>query len=520
MTQIELPFESAFSVGENPSTWTPRDIWGKLDQGAMSHFAEQKRIEYKTCKDKVNYDQLATYLSTYSNTVDGGVLVYGANCDGVATGCRGLSETVLNRIEKCHLEKCPRARPEFRRFPVMVDGVQDFCLAVYIPYMSKLTETNKGEAWIRYGDSKRKMSEEEKRDFRSTRQEKRYEQEESRLNFPSDFDENVIEEFCSSYRSEPGRGVFSDVEVLIDAGLGKLSSQKKFVPYLALVLFAGKRPKDEIPGARLRIQRFLKSSEGSGEGYNPTRDITIEGNVPKLIHEGTRAIESILNDVTWLNNEGKFVTTKEYPKHAWLEALTNALVHRSYSYSGTEIFVKFFPDRVVFESPGSFVPPVNEDTIYMTRAARNFNLMDALRYLGYVRMSREGTRRIKESMAEVNLPEPKFTQSEQFGVAVWVTLWNDHDNRKRATDRDVAQFFGVDVWKMLQEHEIKILAFAFRNKKIQVADAQRLTGRTWHTSKKDLLKLTRDKFLEYVEGAYKRDPSAHFKLVFEKAGSE
>jgi ATP-dependent DNA helicase RecG len=36
------------------------------------------------------------------------------------------------------------------------------------------------------------------------------------------------------------------------------------------------------------------------------------------------------------------------------------------------------------ESPGGFIPPVNEKIIYETRAARNHHLMDALRYLGYV----------------------------------------------------------------------------------------------------------------------------------------
>jgi ATP-dependent DNA helicase RecG len=87
---------------------------------------------------------------------------------------------------------------------------------------------------------------------------------------------------------------------------------------------------------------------------------------------------------------------------------------------------------------------------------------------------------------------------------------NDHESRKRSTDRDVAQFFGVDVWRTLQDHEIKIVAYAFRNKEIQVSEAQRLTGRTWGTSKKDLERLTRKNLLTFVPGAYARDPKAHY----------
>ena len=89
--------------------------------------------------------------------------------------------------------------------------------------------------------------------------------------------------------------------------------------------------------------------------------------------------------------------------------------------------------------------------------------MDALRHLGYVQMAREGTRRIRESMKEWGLPEPTFTQEAVHGVVVKVTLRNDHLSRKRATDRDVALHFGVETWKTLQEHEIRIAAYAFRN---------------------------------------------------------
>ena len=138
--------------------------------------------------------------------------------------------------------------------------------------------------------------------------------------------------------------------------------------------------------------------------------------------------------------------------------------------------------------------------------------MDALRYLGYVQMAREGTQRIRSSMKEWGLPDPVFRQEALHGVIVRVTLWNDHQTRKRSTDVDVANYFGVDVWKKLQDHELKIVAFAFRNKAVQVSEAARLTGRTWHTTKKDLDKLSRKRLLTFVPGAYERDPKAHYIL--------
>ena len=128
-------------------------------------------------------------------------------------------------------------------------------------------------------------------------------------------------------------------------------------------------------------------------------------------------------------------------------------------------------------------------------------------------MAREGTKRIRQSMQDWNLPEPVFRQEALHGVVVRVTLMNDQETRKRSTDRDVAQYFGVELWKALQEHEIKIAAHAFRNKTIQVSEAQRLTGRTWATSKKDLDRMTRKGVLTFVSGEFSRDPKAHYEVV-------
>lgn len=508
MKQFELPFDSPFAVNENPGLWTPRDIWVRLNQRLMPYFSEDRRIDYKRAS-RIDFEDIATYYSAFSNTPDGGVLVFGADSKGIPIGCSESAQ--LNRLESFYVQMCPQARPEIKRIPVIVNETQDFCVAVYIPYVGKLVETNKGEAWVRYGDSRHKMSEEEKRDFRSTRQELSFEQEVAPYTYPADFDLTIVQDFCDAFRQRESRQEWSNEEVLEDRYLGKRDSGK-FVPFNSLVLLAAKNPRKTIPGCRVRVQRFPSETEGSGNTYNPIKDKFVEGNIVNIISEATSVIEDTIFDVTWLNKEGKFVTTPEYPKWAWFEALVNACVHRSYNFSGTEITVKFFPERLEIESPGGFVPPVNEDTIYNARATRNYHLMDALRYLGYVQMAREGTRRIRDSMNEWGLPAPTFKQEALHGVIVRVSLRNDHESRKRATDRDVAQFFGVGVWRMLQEHEIKIVAYAYRNKTIQVSEASRITGRTWATSKKDLNRLMRIGLIDFVPGEYQRDSKAHYRI--------
>jgi ATP-dependent DNA helicase RecG len=508
--QLDLPFDSLFAVGDNPALWTPRDLWIRATQRLFEHFDEDRRFERKGTK-KINFDDLASYYSTFSNTPDGGMIVFGIEDDGSIVGCVNFSSEQLNNIEKMHLTRCPLAQPEFRRVPVIVEEEANFCIAIYVPYIGRLVETNRDEAWIRYGDSKHKMSEPEKQDFRSTRQELSFEMQiGSQYKFPKDFDLHIIQDFCDAYRARESHGEWSNEDVLMDRHLLR-TIDGKLQPLNSIVLMAARDPSLTIPGCRVRVQRFASETEGTGSSYSPQRDRTIEGNLVKIIREASQAISDMIYDVTWLNDEGKFVTTPEYPQWAWFEALVNACVHRSYSFSGSEIFVKLFPDRMEIESPGGFVPPVNEKTIYSSRATRNYHLMDALRHLGYVQMAREGTRRIRESMKEWGLPEPTFMQEALYGVVVKVTLRNDHISRKRATDRDVAVHFGVEIWKSLQEHEIKIAAYAFRNGSIQVSEAARLSGRTWQSSKKDLDRLAKRGILSFEPGQFIRDSRATLK---------
>lgn len=507
--QLVLPFDAPFTASDIPELWTPREIWVRINEDILQNFHEDSRIEYKSTP-KIDFDALATYYSAFSNTPDGGVLAFGIADDRNLIGCSNLSQSQINKLESFHLQKCPEARPEFKRIPIR-NGA-DFLIFIYLPYRSRLVETHKCEAWMRVADSKHKMSEEEKRDYRSTRTEVSFELDVANYKYPDDFEKNVITDFCEKFRSKENQTRWSDEEILIDRRLLKRENGI-LRPLNSLVLIAAKDVGQSIPGCRVRVQRFPDKTEGSGESYQPIRDKVAEGNIVKIIQTASTHIEDALHNVTWLNNEGKFVTTPEYPKWAWFEALVNACIHRSYSYSGTDISIKIFPDRMIIESPGGFVPPVNEKTIYSMRASRNHHTMDALRFLGYVQMAREGTRRIRDSMASYNLPEPEFRQETVHGVAVRVTLTNDHETQKRSSDGDVARYFGVDKWKLLQEHEIKIAAYTYRNAQIQVSEAQRITGRTWSTSKKDLERLCRKGLLKFVPGEYTRDPRAYYTLA-------
>lgn len=258
--QLDLFLDAVIPTGENPALWTPRDIWVRANQRLLEHLNEDRRFERKATR-QINHEELARYYSAFSNTPDGGMIVYGIENKGNIVGCSQLSIDQLNKVESCHLTLCPMSRPEFKKVPVIVDGGQQFCLSIYIPYVGKLVETNKGEAWIRYGESIHKMSEEEKRDFRSTRQEITFELDVANYAYPSDFDLKIIQDFCDAYRNREGPKSWSNEEVLIDRHLLK-TNEGTLRPLNSLVLMAARDPRFTIPGCRIRIQRFATEDRG------------------------------------------------------------------------------------------------------------------------------------------------------------------------------------------------------------------------------------------------------------------
>ena len=110
--QLDL-FDLPLGSGENAALWTPREVWIRLSQRVMAQLGEDRRIDYKRVDypraERIDFNEIAKYYSAYSNTPDGGVLVFGATSDGIATGCSSVPLAQLNRLEKCHLTLCPLA---------------------------------------------------------------------------------------------------------------------------------------------------------------------------------------------------------------------------------------------------------------------------------------------------------------------------------------------------------------------------------------------------------------------------
>lgn len=495
---------------------TPDEMFEQLNEELLLRFNEDKRIERKPARFPTL--GLGQYMSMWANTSpEGGIIVVGLKDNGVFEGLDGQGTSRINDLEAAHSIYCPDASCQYKRIAATNrEGKSDFVLAIRVAYHpTRVVKTNKSEAFTRIGDRCHKLSADEIRELANDKKEVSFERENCGLEYPTDFDRALIRSFAARVREGKGwTDEHSEEDVLSLMRLGKMVSGR-FTPNVACALLFANVPRDVAPGCRVRFLRFDGEEEGTGEKWNAVKDEMIDGVIPTLIDETAKTINAQLRTFSRLDTKGKFYAHPEYPATAWYEAIVNACVHRSYGNGlrNTPVFVKMFDDRLVIESPGPFPPFVTPSNIYDSHSPKNPFLMDSLRYMEFVKCAHEGTRRMRASMSDMNLPDPEFKQDQVGHFLVRVTLRNNVKQRKAWVDRDVADLVGSMLAKALTDKEKRLLNFVAERGEISVSDAQRLTDSTWPAAKKMLVKLAKRGILRHnVRENLDRDPQARFTL--------
>lgn len=244
-----------------PQLWTPDDIYDSCNQETLEQFKEDHRVERKRVNVAVR--SLAEYASMWANTQPhGGIVFIGVGNEGEILGCKDTSTDHLNDLRSVR-NHCPDARVEFKEVEVLnASGEADFVLAMRVHYRAdRLVECTNGDAFIREGSDKRRLSESEKREIRLNRGELDFESEAVALSFPDDFDSEVMSIFFDNFTTKrkivPSN--YTLVDVLKLAKLGR-EGPSGFVPSIACALMFAKDPTTVLPGAYIRV-RLLISTE-------------------------------------------------------------------------------------------------------------------------------------------------------------------------------------------------------------------------------------------------------------------
>lgn len=226
--------------------------------------------------------------------------------------------------------------------------------------------------------------------------------------------------------------------------------------------------------------------------------------MPLQIANAERFIDSQIRNFTRLGRDARFKTSPEYPKEVWLEAVVNAAVHRSYNLKNMNIFVKMFDDKMVIESSRTFFPPTTATTVFDAHNPRNPNLMWAMYYFDFVQCAYEGTRRMRASMQEANLPDPVFEQREVGVFQVSVVLRNDVEHRKAFVRTEAMPAIDPVVYASLSQEERILTNWAAEGKEMTVKDAQDVLSTDWRSARAVLDSLT-NKFVLHRPPGKDRD---------------
>lgn len=510
MGEEQTSFEFTFSAPVLQQLWTPDDIFIPCTAETIRQFKEDHRVERK--RAAVSQRDLADYLSMWANTQpSGGVVFIGVSNAGEILGCKGTDAKHLTELRAVR-KLCPDARIEFKDVEVRnAKDERDFVIVMRVHYRDdKLVETVHGDAFVREGDEKRRLTEPEKREVRLQKGELDVESEAVSLTFPDEFDAVLLEQFRKQYvtkrRLDRPYGI---VDVLMLSKLGKKKANV-FEPNLACAILFAKDSRAVAPGAFIRVVRYEGTEERFGERQNVISDEVFDGPLPYQLANVEKYIASQVRSFVRLGNDGKFANKPEYPKGAWLEAIVNAAVHRSYNLKNMNVFVKMFEDKLIVESPGAFMPPTTADTVYEAHNPRNPHLMWSLFYFDYVQCAFEGTRRMRDEMRQSNLPDPIFVQKQAGTFKITVTLKNNVEHRRLYVRTEVAGVINPDVYSTLTESEKLIVNYLAENAKINVTDAGLVIARGWRGGSAVLKSLEAKGIIERSPGKYRSRQRFYF----------
>lgn len=141
---------------------------------------------------------------------------------------------------------------------------------------------------------------------------------------------------------------------------------------------------------------------------NVIKDVTFEGTILDQVKATIAYLETQVEEHTFLGQHGQFVTNRDYPKFVIQEMVVNACCHRAYNIKGTEIQIKMFDNRLVFESPGRLPGTVKPSNIRHTHFSRNPKIAQFLKAYDFVKEFGEGVDRVCRELEANKSPIPTY----------------------------------------------------------------------------------------------------------------
>lgn len=380
------------------------------------HNGENSGVEFK--RDVIQNDAFAKELVAFSN-FEGGIVLLGVEDDG------SISGITRENLEEWVMTACrDKVRPGLIPFYEVVKDVEPG-KDVAVVRVSRgldvhtLWHNNKNAYFIRVGTQSREPTPEELGRLFQQRGSLRAELRPVSGATFADLDFRRLKNYFARIRQQdvPADGdeaawttLLFNTEIMVEDGIT-----------VAGILLFGRTPNRFLPQAGIDAAAF----PGLTKDYAARERSALRGPMTPLLNDAGEIIEAgLVEQALAFANRNTAVTGRleegggrreeipAYPLEAIREAIVNALVHRDYLLSSTDIELSIYEDRMEIVSPGRLPNGITPARMLTgCRAARNQLLKDVMRDYRYLEHSGMGVpRKIVKCMREHNGTEPALIE--------------------------------------------------------------------------------------------------------------
>ena len=347
---------------------------------------------------------LAIPIVAFANA-DGGDIAIGITdktrgIEGVDFETKKLNELLRVPFDFCN----PTIKVGIEKVPCVDDrGRENHVLVMHIDASPQVHANQADDVFLRIGDKSKLQTFEERLQLNYDKGERYFEDKA----VPDATIDDIHMDFVKEYVDKINYGK-SPLEYLKEnRGFIKEKDGNIQISSAAILLF-GKNPQNFFPRARIRFIRYEGTEERFGTEMNVIKDVIFEGTLLNMINEAIAYLDTQVKEKTYLGPDGTFVTDEEYPKFVRQELIVNAVTHRAYSITGTDIQIKMFDDHMVVESPGKLPGLVRADNIRFTHFSRNPKIAEFLKNYKFVKEFGEGVNRMCNELEQAGLKDPVY----------------------------------------------------------------------------------------------------------------
>lgn len=394
---------------------------------------ESSGVELK--RDDIKPGDLAKEMAALLN-LEGGHILLGVEDDGSVSGLtRGRVEAEEWVMEAARIHLQPPIIPFWETIPWDDDHHVGI---VTLPADSpdKPYKAKQGNAWVtmmRVGTTSRPASREEEARLYQSSGMMRYDLKVVPGSSLADLDLQRLQNYFRDIRGqdfpeEADEGKLCQLLVNTDF---MLEQKGLAVPTTGAMLLVGRNPNRFLPQAGITAVAY----PGDQKDYTAKQRGVLRGAIVPLLSEPGEILENGLVDqamsfvkentkVEGIGDDGRrkddFWTI--YPREAVRETIVNAIAHRDYTITVTDIELSIYSDRLEVISPGNLPNTVTVEKMRTGyRATRNELIKEVLRDYRYIEATGLGVpRKIIRGMLSHNGKEPDLVEEEdRFTVRLW-----------------------------------------------------------------------------------------------------